>query len=258
MEKNEKIAIGWIDSGTVLSPFAAFVSKIVLERGDLITDICVATGPYLTVNRNEMVNNFLHTDADWLLSLDSDVLVDLESFDNLIKNADAVKTPILGGIYYVPMAEIGQVLISGTRFKDGDPLGEDVSGMWIDSFKDDEILENLHDVGLGYCLIHRSVFEKILKDTHIRFPWFKEEWKPDPINSWVSDDIFFCNLARKYGFKISMCTSARSSHLKTARINDSVYFSSKAIVDEQKRKHDALHDRNYHKKNWWQVKKDKK
>jgi GT2 family glycosyltransferase len=257
MNKDEKIAIGWIDSGTVLSPFAAFVSQILLERHDLISDICVATGPYLTVNRNEMVNRFLHTDADWLLSLDSDVLVDVESFDNLIKNADPIKTPILAGVYYVPLPEIGQIVISGTAFKEGDPLGEDISGMWVQDFETKEMIENLHDVGLGYCLIHRSVFEKILKDTDSRYPWFKEEWVGEPVNSWVSDDVFFCNLARKHGFNISMCTSARSSHLKTARVNDNVYFSSKEIVKQAVAEQQAIHDKHFHKKNWWTVKKGK-
>lgn len=88
MKENETIAIGWIDGGSITSGFASYLSQIVLHRNTIINGIVVGSGPYLSQNRNTMVQKFLEeTNADWLLSLDSDLLIDLESFDALIDSA---------------------------------------------------------------------------------------------------------------------------------------------------------------------------
>jgi len=226
MRDNEKIAIGWIDPGTVYTGFAAFVSTIVLNRPERISDVIAASGPYLSLNRNKMVEIFLKSDADWLLSLDSDICLSLESFDKLVKSADSLERPVVGGKYYVPWDNGSGVTVSAV--KPVDLSDHTAMGVWLtheELAAGGEIIEGLHSVGIGYVLIHREVFEAIASIKPEKYPWFKDGWKPE-WDTWTSDDMYFWEQVRGLGIKISLNAEATSDHLKNFKLNDTVYLQS--------------------------------
>lgn len=244
MKENEKVAIGWIDGGSITSGFASYISQLLLHRNNIISDVVVGTGPYLSSNRNKMVELFLNgTKAEWLLSLDSDLLIDLDSFDKLVESADSEKHGIIAGKYFLPIGN--QVVLAAQKFHNET---KDI-GIWIDGDDPDlkkKIINGLHSVGAGYMLVHRSVFETISMNIGTSWPWFQDYWVEYPYNSWITDDIHFCNLARQYGFNIALCTNATSTHLKTAYINESTFISAQNYTK-------WLHDKNFKpesKKSW--------
>jgi hypothetical protein len=244
MEKN-KVAIGWIDSGSVTSGFAAFISQILLHRSDMINSVVTASGAYLSANRNTMVKTFLYeTDAEWLLSLDSDMLIDLNSFDELLNAADVTKHQIIAGKYYVPI-DSGPELAAQVWHKELKGIGA-----WINH--DDEILnqpiiDNLHSVGAGYMLVHRKVFETILENSVNPMPWFQDYWMDYPYEAWCSDDIHFFTEVHKYDFNVALCTKAKSTHLKTTQLNDDVWLSFQNFNKYQQDKHYKTGKT----KSWW-------
>lgn len=245
MKSNEKITIGWIDGGLVTSGFVAHLSQILLHRSDIIENVVVGCGPYLSLNRNSIARSFLDdTNSNWLLSLDSDLMIDLKSFDALIDSADSDKYDVIGGKYYVPVND--GVYVSAQK-KHPEIEG---GGAWIQSDDPDlnkKMIENLHSVGAGFMLIHRRVLEKILKNSSNQFPWFRDYWTDYPYETWISDDIHFCDLANRHGFNIALCTNATSSHLKTSKIDDSIYLNFNNF-------NKWIKEKNYRpevKKNWW-------
>lgn len=221
--KNKSITMGWIDTGQVTSGFVAHISQILLHRNDLISDVIVASGPYLSNNRNRMVKGFLDgTTSDWLLTLDSDIMVGLESFDTLVDAADEDDYPVMGGKYFLNID--GEVRISAMTKLDGDYR----YGKWLtdtSSF----IVEDLHSIGLGYSLIHRDVFEAVRSTSNHPLPWFQDYWREEipgiQNNGWISDDIHFYNQVNALGINVSVCLGATSTHLKESRLNEESFLT---------------------------------
>lgn len=253
MDKNEKVCIGWIDGGTVYSGFIAHMSTIMLNRSDKISDIVVASGPYLSLNRNKMVTNFLQTDAEWLLSIDTDTCITVEDFDKLVEAADSAKRPIVGGKYYIPFDDGRTIVVSGQKFN---PPGSTEPSSWL-SPEDlhEPIIDGLHSVGIGYCLIHRDVFEAIqLMNNGTEWSWFQDQFTELPYwRGWSSDDVYFFNQVHKINVPIALCTGATSDHLKSFKLNDATYLSVNAIQP-------SLHNHHHsHKKmSWWTKTKQSK
>lgn len=254
---NEKIAIGWIDSGQIQSGFAAYMSQILLHRNHMISDVIVASGPYLSLNRNKMVESFLdNSKSDWLFSFDSDILVDLHSFDILTNCADKDHYPIMGGKYYLALD--GRVHLSAMKKHPEDPK----MGLWLQD-ESRRIVDDLHSVGLGFCLIHRKVFEEIRNKSDSPYPWFQDAWvdfNPKLGNaSWCSDDIWFFRQVADLGYNVAIDLNTSSTHMKQSKLNDDAYLTfNKYHEYEHKIMHNRNSEHNYNdyeqeKKNIWRV-----
>ena len=252
MDKNETISVGWIDGGLIHSGFAANLSAIILNYPDKIKNVCVASGPYLSFNRNRMVSLFLETDTDWLLSLDSDVCLSLEAFEQLMNSADSETRPIVGGKYYIPFDDGRMVVASAQEVVD--KTNHLASGQWLSPEKANskEVVDGLHSVGIGLCLIHKDVFRAIATLTEDRFQWFQDEWR-EGISTWSSDDMHFWEKCRALGLNIAINTAVTSEHIKTFRLNDSVFLA--ANPDRSKHEPHSHYARPEQRTSWWARKK---
>jgi hypothetical protein len=259
MKKNETVAIGWIDGGMVHSGFIAYLSQIILNRQDFVKNVIVASGPYLSANRNYMYENFLATGDDWLLCLDSDLCIDLNSFDVLIEAADKDKCPILGGKYFLPFDNGTKVVVAAQKLTGAD----DNSGQFLTpediASANGGIITGLHSVGAGYALIHKSVLKKI-QDAYPseRYPWtsdyYRESWK-----GWLSDDIPFYEKVRELEIPVALHTGATSDHLKTFKVNNDVFLTWNALHKNDEHKHEHNHHAPHKRQTWWtRSKKDSK
>jgi hypothetical protein len=246
MNKNEKIVIGWPDTGSVYTGFVAFMMQLLLHRRDKIEDVVIASGHYLSNNKNICVENFLKTGADWLLLMDCDVLVTLESFDTLIQSADKNNRPIVSGSYFLPMND--RLYLSG-QYKN--PEYPD-AGFWISDW-DKEIIDDLHSVGAGFLLVHKSVYKAIQENNVDKMPqWFQDEYWGYPYYCWISEDIYFCKKARDLGFNIAINTKATSTHLKNVRITEDNFVKIPQMIPmgmpAEKHTHPYGERRKMH---WW-------
>jgi hypothetical protein len=242
MKSNEKVVIGWIDGGQIMGGFAAYLAQILLHRSDRIEAVIAASSPYLSDNRNSLVRTFLdQTDAEWLVSLDTDICVELESFDELLNAADKDKHPIVGGMYFLPMSTGIQVSASCWD------LNNPGKYEWLADFVKEVNTEGLHAIGLGYAVIHRSIFEKVAAQYPDNpKPWFQDEYRP-LLENWVSDDINFFDKvhALDEDINVTLCTKATSAHLKYFRLTEDAFIHKK--YDEP-----HVHDFGSHKKiSWW-------
>jgi hypothetical protein len=260
IKPNEKVAIGWIDNGQIMSGFAAHIVNLMLSRPEIITDVVVGSGPYLSYNRNRMVELFLQTDATWLFSLDSDLKVLPESFDFLCEAANEER-PIVGGKYYLPFDNGHTIRVSGMTKVDGINLGA-----WIDPNRvfNNEIIDDLHSIGFGYSLIHRDVFETVRAQSLAAnpknpLPWFKDEWL-DEWQNWQSDDVYFFKQVNLLGINVALDTRATSHHLKVMHITDSALLTIRNDFSSNAHNHDNHNHPNDHTHNhglpsqrvsWW-------
>jgi hypothetical protein len=213
MRARDKVAIGWLDPGQVDGMFAMSIASIYAERLPKIEGLLrVEAGGLLSRGRNELVAQFLeHTDAQWLLMLDSDEQLSLEGFDKLVDSVHDAERPIMAGLYFgawpgefYPTAcpLIFKSAPNSTRF------------LPIMDYPVDKVIL-VDSAGTGCLMIHRSVFEAFQADASPHqgktWCWFQDM----PVNGdWFSEDHFFCARARELGFQIHANTGVVLPHRK--------------------------------------------
>ena len=165
--------------------------------------------------RNALAELAFQHNAEWLFYLDSDVLPPSDALTRLISH----NLPVVSGLYYM-------------RTPPHEPLAlRDMPGVGLTpvaSWRPGELID-VDAIGMGSCLIHRRVLERIPR------PWF--EWsygekrelyvkvKEDEEETHkkielhgVSEDYEFCYKLKKHGFKIYVDTGVVCPHQTIANI----------------------------------------
>jgi GT2 family glycosyltransferase len=159
-----------------------------------------------------LVARFMETStAEWLLMIDSDEQLSLDTFDKLIASVHDTEKPIVAGLYFgawpgefYPTAcpLIFRRVEGSTRF------------LPVTDYPTNELIE-VDSAGTGCLLIHRSVFEAFQAEATVHegktWCWFRDM----PVNGdWFSEDHFFCARAKELGFPIWAHTGATLPHRK--------------------------------------------
>lgn len=203
---SNKIFISWIDYYSVESDFAISVANLAHNRSEMIYGLHKISGPYVAESRNQIVRNFLNTDAEWLLLLDSDIIINEYVFDTLIETAKETSEKIITGWYYLSPADpskldfMTSIGLNSVGFLDFAPENDVVS---------------IDFAGAGICLIHRDVFLKI-KNKEKQDNWFVLEHKENNI---TTEDLYFFYKAKQHGFNLILNTNCFVKHIKRMHLN---------------------------------------
>ena len=147
----------------------------------------------ITMARNSLVNEFLKTDCQELLFIDSDVVASADDILRLL--AQSTDKDITAGLYPrrapdkfffldIPRDENGNMIFDGSMLK-------------------------VNRVGTGFMLIKRRVFEK-LRDEHPEWEYLAKGEDETAYaffdlavmeGRYVGEDYLFCDRARKAGFE---------------------------------------------------------
>lgn len=171
------------------------------------TVISVNNGPRVFEGRTVLVDLFLGTDADWLLSIDNDIGWSHADYRKLLGHADEVDRPMVAGIYNIlrpgnSMEPCVYRVKRGPLRMEPVNVGTDVPGvMKVDA------------AGFGFNLVHRRVFEAMRKALPDHpFPWFEETVQE---GLQVGEDITFHLRAAALGFPLFVVPSVKLTHQKT-------------------------------------------
>lgn len=165
------------------------VQKVIYEMGDSLVSRA----------RNKIAMRFLETDCDYLMFIDSDIRFNIKMIEQLL----AHDKKVIGGIYLKKKLPYEPVL-NTTIGNDGDLLV-------------------MKETGTGFLMIHREVFEAIKKAEPEHsynksadeadgeyYDWFRVGVVE---NRYLSEDYYFCHLARKYGYKVYVDSSVVVGHV---------------------------------------------
>jgi len=142
--------------------------------------------------RNELVQDALKDNCDYILFIDSDIIMPSKSIDKLID----MNVDIASGLYFAK----GKPYLPVARVMKGD------KHFYLEEFEYNTIME-VAGVGMGLCLIKSEVFR------HLKYPYFKFDWKDDENGIYqVAEDLYFCDLARGAGYKIMLNTGILLEH----------------------------------------------
>lgn len=186
---------------------------------------------FIASGRNKVVKQFLKTEAEWLLFVDDDIIFRPDQVNKIMELADPIKRPILAGLY---LGKLGP--------------GSDIHPIWLEEYKetgffrsvsklqgtdDNQGLQEIDVCGMGFTLIHRSVFETMEKaapalSSSGEFPdewtWFGHDLR-DGIR--LGEDTTFCVRAKELGYPIYGVSSIQVPHLKQH------FYTVKMFLDQE-------------------------
>lgn len=230
MRAQDRVAIGWCDSGQTDGAFAATMFRLALSRHDRITNVVRLVGSGLLSRiRNELVRTFLdHTTDDWLWMLDTDQKVPLEAFDRLIAAASYRDRPVVAGLVFAAYPGDLYPTPVPAIFRHSDNGYQP----WLDYPRD--AVARVDAAGAGCLMVHRRVLEAIRDGapTNARdWAWFQDG--PTESGRWLSEDLTFCTRIRAAGFPIVAHTGAVLPHRKSFWQDESHFEVWRAAHDDQ-------------------------
>lgn len=224
MAEPANVVVGMVSDVLIPNDFVNALLSLLAQRHSVIRNRVIHVQGFagrLDVGRHIVAKTFLeNTDADYLLTLDTDMVFSPKDFDELVRSAVQSEQPaILSGLYprldgsfcvfdledqgYVP-AEQGAV--QAVRFYQAGA------------------------VGLGFCLIPRAILEDMQGATGSPLPWF-EVGAEGPGR--LADDTSFCYRATQLGYEVYVNTQVRIGHLKMVTMFPREASPELAVVEKK-------------------------
>jgi len=170
-------------------------------------------GSMLSLNRESMILSALEADENitHILMLDSDMTFPADTAHWLAWRNEPI---VLGGY--------------NRRCVPTTPTARGLDGKLVATLDTSTGLEKVRHGGLGCCMVHREVFEKVPR------PWFHFEWVRDPKRhgGWGQngEDVYFFNKCREAGYDV-LLDHDLSKHLTHVGLFDYTYRM--AFLDEE-------------------------
>lgn len=158
-----------------------------------------AEGSLITVVRNKLTADFIHSDATHMMWIDADIVFRPEDVLKLL----ALQTDIAVATYRAKRPNAPY-----TAWKDGAPIKD------LNQFKEPVEVDG---AGCGFMLIKRNVIDRLASEAVVYPAGGQFEfalYQSVAAKGWFcSEDVFFCQNARAAGFKIIMEPSIRLGHI---------------------------------------------
>jgi len=208
-----------VNNGTIDALLAMDLIHVAREKGGHFDHMVQVGNVGLTTrSRNVVVKTFLETtDADWLLMIDSDERLSLETWHKLIDSAHDKDRPIVSGLVFAAFFDDEDGLRPvPTIYK----MSMEKGLQPIDAYPIDELIE-VDAVGTGCILIHR----KVLLDMQAQatpnqgkdWAWFVEGAID---GTYFGEDLLFSKRLKSMGYKIFAHTGAILPHHKQFWLDD--------------------------------------
>lgn len=161
MGKKEKLSIAWCDNGSVDSLFMDGILTVLMSLPNInieLGGLHHLIGNQIAKQRQQLVEEWYKSEIDWLLWVDSDVVITPEILDLLWRSADKDNKPVVSGVYFVsPNPNHTLMIPVPCIFK----MSEDAKHNEPIHPMPENTLIKIDVAGLGLTLMHRSVITKI-------------------------------------------------------------------------------------------------
>ena len=217
----ETITIAWCDGGTVEGRFTSGVANTIIEAAKNkinIDNTIRVNGNQIARQRQSLFDYWADlAKSDWLLWVDSDIVIDHNILKMLWDVADKKTKPIVTGTYFVSN-ENEQTLMQplpSLYMETGDEFQTRV----IHPLPENKVIP-VDIAGFGLILMHRSIIDPVRKAAD-GYSVFGE--KQNPGAKFVSEDVAFCRYVKKAGIQMYAHTGAIVPHMKTFSFDKNYY-----------------------------------
>jgi hypothetical protein len=217
----ETIAFAFCDTGTVDARFMDGILSTIFwakeNKINLYSSIRIG-GNQIGRQRQNLFDAWadLHT-QDWLLWIDSDIVLTPEAFKLVWDAADKDIRPVVSGLYF------------GTKEMER-PLpmpmpilymeGKNKNQLEVVILPEKDGIIEIDAAGFGFVLMHRSIISKI-REANSEYSLFAEEEGVG--DKFISEDITFFRKLKKTGIKVYAHTGAKVQHIKRFVIDNHYY-----------------------------------
>jgi glycosyltransferase involved in cell wall biosynthesis len=226
----DTVSLVWCDNGMVDGKFAQGISDILIKSGVKFETTLRSYGNQIGRQREQSINYWYDNNlSDWLLWVDSDIVITPEIFKRLWQKKDALTRPIITGVYFTtntpeePLMVPMPTIFKFVEGEEGFSL-ERVHPMPKDSFI------KVDGAGMGLVLMHRNVVTKIRKEMP-ETTLFQELGTGE---RFIGEDIYFFALCNQVGIPLWCDTGAVAPHMKKFSFDIHYYNAMHGSLDAEK------------------------
>jgi hypothetical protein len=220
MSKKDSIAVVWCDNGMVDGKFMQGVTDVMLKSGVEFATSLRSQGNQIARQRQTVIDYwFDKTNYEWLLWVDSDVVISPEKFRLLWDNRDAEKRPLISGVYFTTDNPEEPLMVPMPTVFNFTNVGDGSFGLSRMHPLPENQLVKADAAGFGFILMHRSVVEKV-RPVAPDGQMFMEMGRG---TKFIGEDIFFFALCDKAEVPLYCHTGATAPHMKRFSFDEHYY-----------------------------------
>ena len=208
----ETVALAWCDGGMVDGRFMDGLLLATMNApkiGMNIVNKIRVNGNQIGRQRQVLFDNWADvTKTDWLLWIDSDIVVTPDSLKLVWDSADKVSRPVVSGTYFVSKENERSLMQPfPALFKEGSTKHE---LQIIHPLPKNELIK-VDSAGFGFLLMHKSIVSK-MREVSPDYSLFAEEEGIG--DKYISEDIVFFRKLKAAGVDVYAHTGALVQHMK--------------------------------------------
>jgi GT2 family glycosyltransferase len=215
----DKVIIATCSAGEVEADYVQALwalTKYEYNRGRKVSELDYITavgGPRLGFHRNKVVKRFLeHTDADWLLFIDSDMVFPPDALERLLGLADESSARVLAGLCFSGGygGDIRPTLYNVTE--------DEKHAQFILDWEIDSVIQ-VDITGAAFLMIHANLLSEMY-ELHGE-NWFTEMSRFDQV---CGEDWSFCLRVKDMNEPLLVDTSIKVGHIKKTVIDSFTFI----------------------------------
>jgi predicted glycosyltransferase involved in capsule biosynthesis len=218
---NETVAIGWCDNGTTDGKFTEGLATAIIagpSNNMIINTSIRVQGNQIGRQRQVLFDHWADKlKTDWLLWVDSDIVLNLDSMKLLWQTADKINKPVVSGVYFISKEN------EGTLMRPFPVLFDNVSEFQIKyhhPLPENQVLK-VDCAGFGFVLMHKSIVPK-MREANPGKGMFMETG--DGVDDhFIGEDIIFFRRMAKAGIPLHAHTGAIVKHMKRFSLDYDYY-----------------------------------
>ena len=207
----EPLTIAWCDNGNTDGKFTEGLLYTVIHAQHLGIEVRGAirvSGNQIARQRQTLFDSWADSlKTDWLLWVDSDIVLTIESLGRLLEAGDKDSAKVVSGLYFVSdepekslMKPIPCVYNFTNNMENIDPLTD---------IPTDQVIE-VDAAGMGLILMHKSIIDPIRNVSEDNFIFSEVNRR----TNFVGEDISFFKNLKRAGIQAYLHTGAIVDHMK--------------------------------------------
>lgn len=228
IKENESVTIGWCDGGNTDGAFTEGLMAAVFNggaNGRPISGSIRVKGNQIARQRQALLDMWYdNIKSDWLLWVDSDVVLTADIWHKLHDTADSDTMPMVSGIYFIAKDSDGSLPVPMPVIFDN---VDKHTVQYHHPLPVDTVIK-IDCAGMGLVLMHKSVVEKLRKQHGDGHFMFSEESNIG--EQFIGEDISFFRKCEAANITLHAHTGAIAKHMKTMPWDTdyySLYWSNK-------------------------------
>jgi hypothetical protein len=213
IKKNETVTVGWCDNGATDGAFTEGLMSAIffgLSNNKHINGSVRVKGNQIARQRQALLDLWYdRIQTDWLLCVDSDVVLTGDIWNKLYNTADSENMPMVSGIYFIAKETDGSLPVPMPVIFDN---VDKHTVKYHHPLPIDSVIK-IDCAGMGLVLIHKSVVTKLRKTYGNNHFMFAEENNSG--EQFIGEDISFFRKCSGADIPLYAHTGAVAKHMKT-------------------------------------------